>query len=288
VLTPVSPIEARWIVSRLNTVAAEITQSLAGYRFDEAANTVYQFFWGDFCDWYLETVKLRLDFSETADKAATQSALATLISVFESALRLLSPFMPFITEEIWHALYDQRAPAKSIALTRYPQPIVEHIDPEIEQQMTMLQQMIVTLRALRKELDVPEREAVPAHFLSTEPVSSLLKNGGDIIQRLARISSLEIERSWTLPSANTRVTADFTAGIRFEKRIDVTAERERLTKKLEQYEKALASAERQLSNEAFLAKAPEHIVAGLQKQAAELMTLRQETLAALDSLAAQV
>jgi valyl-tRNA synthetase len=288
VLTPVSPIEARWIVSRLNTVAAEITQFLAGYRFDEAANTVYQFFWGDFCDWYLETVKLRLDFSETADKAATQSALATLISVFESALRLLSPFMPFITEEIWHALYDQRAPAKSIALTRYPQPIVERIDPDIEQQMTMLQQMIVTLRALRKELDVPEREAVPAHFLSTEPVSSLLKSGGDIIQRLARISSLEIERSWTLPSANTRVTADFTAGIRFEKRIDVTAERERLTKKLEQYEKALASAERQLSNEAFLAKAPEHIVAGLQKQAAEMMTLRQETLAALDSLAAQV
>ena len=132
VLAPSSPIEARWIVSRLNTTAAEVNEALAEYRFDEAANIIYQFFWGDFCDWYLEIVKLRLDFSETADKDATQSALATLIGVFESALRLLSPFMPFITEEIWHALYDQRAPAASIALTRYPQPVAEHIDPEFE------------------------------------------------------------------------------------------------------------------------------------------------------------
>jgi valyl-tRNA synthetase len=288
VLSPDSPIEARWIVSRLNTTAAEVNHSLANYRFDEAANTIYQFFWGDFCDWYLEIVKLRLDFSEAADKNATQSALATLIGVFESALRLLSPFMPFITEEIWHALYDQKAPAASIALTRYPQPVVEHIDPEIEQQMSLLQEIIVTLRALRKDLDVPEREPVPAHFLATESVSSLLKTSGDIVQKLARISSLDVDQTWTLPSSNTRVTADFTAGVGFEKKIDIPAERERLTKKLEQYEKALASAERQLGNEAFLAKAPEHIVAGLRKQAAEMTALRHETRAALDSLTTQV
>jgi isoleucyl-tRNA synthetase len=95
-----------------------VNQALEAYRYDDAANTIYQFFWGSFCDWYLEIVKLRLDFSETADKAQTAAALTTLVSVFEAALRLLSPFMPFITEEIWHALYDGNPPAKSIALIR--------------------------------------------------------------------------------------------------------------------------------------------------------------------------
>ena len=116
-----APLEARWIVAELHATAAKVNQSLENYRYDDAANTIYQFFWGSFCDWYLEIVKLRLDFSETADKAATKAALTTLVSVFEAALRLLSPFMPFLTEEIWHAVYDGNPPAKSIALTRYPQ-----------------------------------------------------------------------------------------------------------------------------------------------------------------------
>ena len=97
-----------------------MNQALENYRFDDAANAIYQFFWGSFCDWYLEIVKLRLDFSETAEKEKTRAALTTFVSVFEASLRLLSPFMPFITEEIWHALYDGNPPAKSIALTRYP------------------------------------------------------------------------------------------------------------------------------------------------------------------------
>ena len=116
-----APLEARWIVAELNATASSVNQSLENYRYDDAANTIYQFFWGSFCDWYLEIVKLRLDFGETADKAQTDAALTTLVSVFEAALRMLSPFMPFITEEIWHAVYDGNPPAKSIALTAYPQ-----------------------------------------------------------------------------------------------------------------------------------------------------------------------
>ena len=123
----------------------------------KAANIIYQFFWGDFCDWYLEIVKLRLDFSETADKNATQSALATLLGVFESALRLLSPFMPFITEEIWHALYDQRAPAESIALTRYPQPAAERIDPNSRAEMALLQELIVAFAPCERNRELQKR-----------------------------------------------------------------------------------------------------------------------------------
>ena len=283
-LTAESPIEARWIVSRLNSAAGEVNRLLADYRFDEAANIIYQFFWGDFCDWYLEIVKLRLDFGEPTNRNATQSALATLIGVFESALRLLSPFMPFITEEIWHALYDQRAPAAAIALTRYPQPMAEHIDPAYEGQMSLLQELVVTLRALRKDLDVPEKEQVPAYFLSSNGIDRFLKANTDIVQKLARTSSLEVETSWTLASSNTRTTASFTAGVLYEKQIDVATERERLRKELAKYEKELQGKQSQLSNEAFLAKAPANIVDGLRARAAELTTLIEKVRRDLDGL----
>ena len=116
-----TPLETRWIFARLSAVSAEVDRALADYRFDEAANAIYQFFWGEFCDWYLEIVKLRLNFDEAVRQGRNRRTLASLVHVFESALRLLSPFMPFLTEEIWHALYAGHPPAKSIALTRYPQ-----------------------------------------------------------------------------------------------------------------------------------------------------------------------
>ncbi|HTZ89611.1 MAG TPA: valine--tRNA ligase [Alloacidobacterium sp.] len=279
-----APIEARWIVSRLNSTAAEVNKTLGEYRFHEAANLVYQFFWGDFCDWYLEIVKLRLDFSESADQQASKSALTTLLSTFEAALRLLSPFMPFLTEELWHAVYDDKAPAKSIALSRYPQPNESAISSSVEADMSILQELIVTVRALRKDLDVPEREPVAVQLMGATAIQELAQTNRTIIERLARVSGLEFQSSWNLGSANTRTTANFTVGSSYAKQIDIAVERERLRKKLEQYEKVLINAERQLSNEAFLAKAPEKVVSGLKKQASEASTLRQETLDAIEKL----
>ncbi|MGC2163897.1 MAG: valine--tRNA ligase [Silvibacterium sp.] len=279
-----APIEARWIVSRLNSTAAQVNQALAEYRFHEAANIVYQFFWGDFCDWYLEIVKLRLDFNEAADKAAARTALTTLLAVFESALRLLSPFMPFITEELWHAIYNGQAPAKSIALSHYPQPLEEALDKEVEAEMTTLQELIVTIRALRKDLEIPERELAAAEIQASAVIQQLVTANGSVVEKLARLSSFSFPAQWNLNPGNTRTTATFTAGLAYEKQIDIAAERERLSKKLEQYEKVLLNADRQLKNEAFLAKAPEKIVAGLKKQASEAALLRQETLDAIEKL----
>ena len=113
-------LESRWILARLSETAAAVDASLSVCRFDEAASHIYQFFWGDLCDWYLEIVKLRLNFDDAAQQAVASRALTTLVAVFESALRLLSPFMPFLTEEIWHALYAGAPPAKSIALITLP------------------------------------------------------------------------------------------------------------------------------------------------------------------------
>ncbi|MBB6147084.1 valyl-tRNA synthetase [Silvibacterium bohemicum] len=275
-----APIEARWIVSRLNHTAADVNEALSEYRFHEAANLVYQFFWGDFCDWYLEIVKLRLDFTENADKRAAKAALTTLLATFEAALRMLSPFMPFITEELWHALYNGNPPAKSIALSRYPQPFDEALDLAVESEMATLQDLIVNIRAARKELEVPERESVPVRVRTTHDNSF-----GDallIIQRLARVSTLDPVEN--IEGSGIRSTPAFDVQVVYERTVDVAAERERLTKELAQFEKEQANAQRQLANEGFLAKAPAHIVDGIRKRAAELVILIEKTRRSLDQL----
>jgi valyl-tRNA synthetase len=277
-------LEARWITSRLNSVAGEINQALAEYRFHEAANLVYQFFWGDFCDWYLEIVKLRLDFGDSADRFAASAALDTLVATFESALRLLSPFMPFITEELWHAVYDANPPAKSIALSRYPQADSKLIDAKVESEMAQLQELIVTVRALRKDLEIPEKELAVAEIQAPAAKQKLATTNREMIEKLARLAAFSFPAQWTLNPANTRTTANFTVGLKYEKHVDIAAERERLKKKLEQYEKVLVNADRQLQNPAFVAKAPEKIVTGLKKQASEAAVLRQETLDAIEKL----
>ena len=123
-----------------------MNDAIRTYRFDNACHVIYQFFWGEFCDWYLELIKPRLsgDDFPTVERACTN-----LVSLFESALRLLHPVMPFITEEIWHALYDQKPPLPSIALARYPQPDARQMDDTAETEMAILQDLIVSVRNLR-------------------------------------------------------------------------------------------------------------------------------------------
>jgi valyl-tRNA synthetase len=276
---PDAPLEARWIVSRLHNVAAEMGLALKEYRFHEAANLVYQFFWGDFCDWYLEIVKLRLDFSENADKAATKAALTTLLSTFEAALRMLSPFMPFITEELWHALYDGQPPAKSIALTRYPQPVEAARSTAVEATMSTLQELIVNIRAARKELEVPEKESVAVRLRTAVPLTEALP----MVQRLARVS--EVHPATQLEGSGIRSTPAFDVQVIYERTIDVAAETARLNKELAQFEKEQANAGRQLGNESFLAKAPAHVVEGIRRRSAELDMLLEKTRTALSQLA---
>jgi valyl-tRNA synthetase len=272
-----APLEARWIVSRLNRTAGEINQALGEYRFHEAANTLYSFFWGDFCDWYLEVVKLRLDF--TGQQGPVRAALSTLLSVFESALRLLSPFMPFISEEVWHALYENHPPAKSIALTRYPQ--AQLIDAAAEAQMAQIQELIVAVRDMRRKLNVEEKAPVPIRLRVTDRAT--IERNREIIERLAKVSQVELVD--TMPEGTaTRSAPGFDVAVVYERTIDVAVECERLTKELAKFEKEVSNADRQLSNESFLAKAPEAVVEGLRRRSAELGMLIPKTRAALEIL----
>ncbi len=278
-----APLEARWIVAELHATAAKVNQSLENYRYDDAANAIYQFFWGSFCDWYIEIVKLRLDFSESADKTKTKAALTTLVSVFEAALRLLSPFMPFLTEELWHAVYDGNPPAKSIALTRFPQAGEAVSDHDARFSMDMLQTLVVEARALRKEIGVEEKATIPIEVLADLQLQTAFEENHDIIERLARVSEIRFVEQIS-PGLSKHHAPAFDVGVVYQRTIDVAAERERLTKDIAKYEKGVAAADRQLSNEGFLAKAPPQVVEGLKKQASETRTLLEKASAALASL----
>src|SRR4029077_4043588 len=147
-------LEDRWILSRFNGVAEYVNDALEEYRFHEAANRIYDFFWGDFCDWYIELIKPRLMLEEGADQTAARIACGNLVALFEASRRLLHPVMPFITEEIWHAIYDGNPPLKSIALAAFPQADPKQIDLKAETHMAVLQDLIVSVRNLRAELKV--------------------------------------------------------------------------------------------------------------------------------------
>ena len=281
-----APLEARWIVAELHATAAKVNQSLEDYRYDDAANTIYQFFWGSFCDWYLEIVKLRLDFSETADKAQTKAALTTLVQVFEAALRLLSPFMPFLTEELWHAVYEGHPlPEKSIALTQYPQMNEAVVRALIPTGMVIIQNLVIDIRALRKERNVPEKERVPVVLFLSANSNFVFQQNIDIIRHLARVTDV-ISKPLEFMSARPgrRQGLGWDVDLDYESAMDVPAERDRLTKEIAKYEKGLAAAERQLGNAGFLAKAPANVVEGLKKQESETRLLLEKAKAALEAL----
>jgi len=292
---PDAPLEERWIVAELNATAGKVNQSLEEYRFDEAASIIYQFFWGSFCDWYLEIVKLRLDFSETADRATTtRASLTMLVQVFEAAVRLLSPIMPFISEELWHAVYDGDPPKKSIALASYPAQNYQSdiSDQRAQYRMWLLQDLIGVAREERKNRDIPEKESVPMIIISSSiqefgtDSNELVKQNSDIIRRLAKISTITFadRRDTASGDLNWRSVGFTEIALVHNKQIDVAAERERLKKEIAQHEKNIASADRQLGNPGFLEKAPAHIVEGLKKQRDEAKRLLDKARGDLDAV----
>jgi valyl-tRNA synthetase len=280
-------LEDRWILSRFNRAARDVHESLLTYRFDEAANRIYDFFWAEFCDWYIELIKPRLNFEEGADLAPARVACANLVNLFEASLRLLHPVMPFITEEIWHAMHDGAPPLKSIALAAYPAADEQQIDLGAETEMAILQDLIVSVRNVRAELKVEPKVKVPVEVFAHEPEirAMLEKNlGAVLLDRPANVEKITFaERSLEkLPGA--RSTSRFDVHVVYEKKIDVAAERERLRKELEKIEKQLGSAQARLGDEQFLGKAPAKVVEGLRKQVEEATILREKMLAKLKEL----
>jgi len=283
-----STLEDRWILSRFNRVAASVNDALATYRFHEAANSIYDFFWGEFCDWYLELIKPRLNFEEGGDKSVAQVACANLVNLFDASLRLLHPVMPFITEEIWQAIYEGQAPAKSIALAEYPQADENQFDLAAETDMAILQDLIVSIRNLRAELKVEPKVKVPIEVFAHEAgIRTLIEQNHGAVERLANVDKIGFLETSLAKHAGARSTARFDVHLIFERKIDLSAECERLKKELEKLEKGIGNGQRQLGNEQFLAKAPQNVVENLRKQQHELGVLKDKTESKLRELGCQ-
>ncbi len=271
-------LEDRWILSRFNGVAAYVDEALQGYRFHEAANRIYDFFWGEFCDWYIELIKPRLMFEEGTDRTAAEVACRNLVTLFEASLRLLHPVMPFITEEIWHAIYDGKPPLKSIALAAFPQADPKQIDLKAETHMAVLQDLIVSVRNLRAELKVEPKVKVPIQTYAHEPeIRQVIEDNRASVERQANVESIAFVESSLAKLPGARHTARFDVHLIYEQKIDVAAECERLKKELQKLDKDISSGQSRLGNETFLAKAPATVVDGLRKQVQENEVLREKT-----------
>ena len=274
-------LEDRWILSRFNNVAKSVNESLAAYRFDEAANAIYDFFWGELCDWYLEVIKPRL-LPESENARAT---CINLVALFESSLRLLHPVMPFITEEIWHAMYDWKPPLKSLALAAYPEADGNQIDRNAETEMAILQDLIASVRNLRAEMKVETKQRIPVEvFAEDQAVRTLIEKNIGALQQLANVEQAQFVNALLTNKSNVRTTARFDVRLVYEQKVDVAAECARLKKEMEKIEKGIASGQRQLGNEQFVDKAPAYVVENLKKQQQELAVLHQKTRSKLNEL----
>ena len=226
-----------------------------------------------------------MNFDEGADKSAAHAACANLVNLFDASLRLLHPVMPFITEEIWQALYEGKAPFKSIALAAYPQADEKQFDLAAETEMAILQDLIVSVRNLRAELKVEPKVKVPIEVFAHEPgIRRMIEHNRSAVERLASVEKITFVESSLANRAGARGTARFDVHVIYERKIDVGAECDRLKKDLEKIENGISSGQKQLGNEQFLAKAPSVVVENLRKQQQELAVMLTKTQSKLREL----
>ena len=207
-----------------------------------------------------------------------------MVSIFEGTLRLLSPFMPFITEELWHAVYDGNPPRESIALAAYPKADEAQIDTTSETEMAILQDLIAAVRNIRTELKVERKQKLPIEIFADAQVRSWIERDRNAVELLADVEGVLFVENSLAKVAGARSTSRFDVRVVYEHKIDVAAERERLTKEVAKLSGELQRGTAQLSNEAFLAKAPTNVVEGLKKRKSEVEVLVEKAKAALDEL----
>ena len=273
----------RWIFSRLAAVAGEASTALGEFRFHEACQTIYQFFWGDFCDWYIEWVKPQL---ASSDREIALAAWRNIFAVLEAALRLLHPVMPFLTEELWHRL-PQRDGVRTIALERFPEEREQLIDNDAVGAMALIQEIVVSARNIRAEMKVDPKKKVAADFSATSPYlrQRLVQENLDPILRLANLASLRISSQRLDPEgAAMRSTANYDLRIAYGDAVDKDAEIARLRKEIERLAKDIASKKARLADEAFLSKAPGKIVEDLKATLAGREVEHQKLLERLKQL----
>ncbi len=251
----------KWALSKLNTLIAEVTENLEKYELGVAVQKVYDFIWDTYCDWYIELTKARL-YSEDADRK--QTAISVLVYILDQVLRLLHPFMPFITEEIWQSLPHE---GSALIVAQWPHYSAQLAFKAEEAQMESVMQAIRAIRNRRAEMNVPPSKKAALYVLTSKP--QVFTEGEGFIQRLAyadQVTLLEKEPE-NLEGMVTCTTADAKLYIPMGQLVDVAKELERIAKELDKARQNLASLEAKLSNEKFTSRAPENVVNDIREKA---------------------
>ncbi|MBZ5585101.1 MAG: class I tRNA ligase family protein, partial [Acidobacteriia bacterium] len=260
------PIEDRWIFSRLNNAAEQVNRAIEQYRYHEAAQTLWHFFWHEFCDWYVELKKLRFQ-----ENSGLDAGWRNMLAAFETALRLLHPAMPFLTEELWQRLVGagQAPPARpvSIALALYPQYRQELTDYEAEREIDVLQEIVTMARTLRAESKLDPKQQLSGAVYSRNSVLEVAQRHAEPIQKLANVK-LDFKSEAAPKSAAVRSTAQFDLVLQLPQ-AQQDAQRKRMEKDREQLAKNIANSRRQLDDDAFLAKAPPPVVETIRRKLAD-------------------
>ena len=253
----------RWITSKLQQTTAEVTRAVASYRFDLASQALYEFVWNEYCDWYLELSKPVL-WDEKASAAAKRGTRQTLLHVLETTLRLLHPFMPFITEEIWQTVGPMAGKTgPTIMLQPYPQPSHKGVDSVANADIEWLKGVIVGIRNIRGEMNIPPGRELPVLLRNgNEQDRSRLEENAQFLKKLAKLGDI----SWLPPGEEGPVAATALVGeleilVPMAGLIDKDAELLRLRREIEKLEKELARIRGKLGNASFVDKAPEAVVA---------------------------
>ncbi len=269
----------RWILSRLSATAAEVNEKLETFRFDEACNRLYHFFWGELCDWYLEIAKPALGADAAAANGAGRPRVAeVLLSVLDRSLRLLHPMMPFLTEELWQRLPGHEAiHPETICLAPFPVALQEWSDPSAERQMGGLIEIVSRIRSLRSDLGIEAKEK-PAIYVEGEAGDLLdfLRRQESLLGTLARADEIHWQEA---PEETTRVVVrDLTIGVVVPERARGEEDVEVVRQELASIEQQLAHSRGLLANEQFVAKAPEAVVVKARSRLAELEARRAKLL----------
>ncbi|HET7101269.1 MAG TPA: class I tRNA ligase family protein, partial [Terriglobia bacterium] len=276
---PALALADQWIFSRLATITKEVEEALADYRFHEASFKVYHFFWHEFCDWYLEWIKPEI--TRTLGPEDSLNSWANLLRVFESSLHLLHPFMPFITEELWHRL-PNRGDEASISLAPFAlvSEAAENLDAEWD--FENIRSLVVAARNAKAEAGL-QNEKVAARAATGNPaLLNFFNTHQQTILRLAGLESLEVISGRL--ETGTHVTSAFELQLIYEKQVDHDAERSRLTREKEKLESALQRVKKQLESRNFLDRAPEEVVQKTRNHCTELENQFQKVVQSLERL----
>jgi valyl-tRNA synthetase len=271
----------RWILSRLSRLISDVNRLMEDYQFGEAGRQIYDFLWGEYCDWYIEATKPRLYGEDESPRIASrQAALSVLVYVLERALRLLHPFMPFVTEEIWQNLPHE---GEALIVAAWPEPGPR--DEAAEREMGALMDAIRAIRNARAEYDVTPGKRIPALIAAGDAVS-LLEGQREVLCFLARLDPDALTIAPTLPppsQAATVVVGDVVGYLPLAGLVDLEAERERLARELAETEAGIARSEALLQGE-FAHRAPAAVVQRERDKLADLQAAREQLRARLERL----